>query len=105
MTANSEAIGALARLACDTDREINRLRHSAGQYEMSYKTAIDAFWVEPEVSNLEVFRLIAIAHYERAHSLQLQIHRLKQRYRLCVEGINRFNSPHPSAPADAGDNP
>jgi hypothetical protein len=50
----------------------------------------------------QLLRHRATFSYQQAHRLQVEALRLKQRYALCKEGIDRLSSSSTSAPAAAG---
>jgi hypothetical protein len=91
---NSEAIGALARLACDADRQARKLQDQARQCENTYATATSAMRLSAtsKDSHRELFQGMAMTSYRQAHQLQIEAMRLKRRYALCLEGIDRLNS-------------
>jgi hypothetical protein len=110
-TDNSEAIGALARIGFDFNHQARQLLERARYHEQCYKTATNALWTGQILrgqhvlrgQHAEFFRLRAINSYQQAHRLTTEAHRLKRRYILCIEGIDRLNASIPLAPAAAGD--
>jgi hypothetical protein len=88
----SESIGGLALICADIHREIPKLQEAANTHEKNYTRAVEALWATEDPIHREVFRDIAKAEYHRAHTLQVEAHRLKQREKRCLEGIDRLNS-------------
>lgn len=101
---NSEAIGALVRIACDFDRQKHQLKERSSRHEQDYTTATNALWAMPDLSadQRQFLRDRATFSFQQAHRLQVEALRLKQRYTLCKVGIDRLNS-STSAPAVAGE--
>jgi hypothetical protein len=104
-TTNSEAIGALARIGFDFNRQAHQLQERARYHEQCYKTATNALWSGQilQGQHVDFLRLRAINSYEQAHQLAVEAHRLKRRYIHCIEGIDRLNASIPLAPAATGD--
>jgi hypothetical protein len=87
----SEAIGALARIAYDIEQRRLQLRQLSKSLEATYRNSVEAFWSESEVVNHQAFQEVAITYFTQAHTLMLESERLRQRYKLCLLGIDRLN--------------
>lgn len=102
---NSEAIGALVRIACDFDRQARQLKKHSFCHSQDYKAAVNALWSAQSLSagQQQFLRDRAALSYQLALCLAVEALRLEQRYTLCIEGIDRLNSSTTPAPASAGE--
>lgn len=89
----SEAIGALTRLAADFTRQAEQLKTASREAEKSYQTCFRVVQ-SGELTHEGTLAICRMAnnHYTQAHALRVQSFICAVQYTNCLAGIDRINA-------------